>query len=81
MLLKAVTMLRLSVKRENVSACFDPTKIEWERYFIYSKYNSYKAFCNIEFNCCTLLYSCAVRYDDIYAFTKMPTVADVKQKK
>ena len=80
MCLKAVTMLRLSVKRENVSAYFDSTK-KWERYFIYSKYNSYKAFCNIESNGCTLLYSCAVRYDDIYAFTKMPTVADVKRKK
>lgn len=49
-------------------------------YFIYSKYGSYKAFCNVASKDCELLYSCVVQYDGTYNFSKVPNVDNVKRK-
>ncbi len=51
-----------------------------EYYFIYSKYNSYKAFCNIASKNCELLYSCIVQYDGTYNFSEVPNVEYAKRK-
>ncbi len=49
-------------------------------YFIYSKYGSYKAFCNVTSKDCELLYSCVIQYDGTYNFSMIPNVDNVKRK-
>ena len=53
---------------------------KYEYYFIYSKYDSYKAFCNISSKDCELLYSCVVLYDGLYNFSKVPDADNAKRK-
>lgn len=55
-------------------------KENWKHYIIYSKYNSYKAFCIIESYKCALLYSCVIQYDGTYNFSRIPTLDAVKRK-
>lgn len=43
-------------------------------YFIYSKFESYKAFCVVETHSCVLLYSCIVQDNGSYLFSKEPTL-------
>ena len=66
--------------RESVPRYVDFEKrIDYGRYFVYSKYGFYKAFCNVDANSCNLLYSCVVRYDRTYNFSKVPSVDNVKR--
>lgn len=68
------------IGRESVPRYVDfEKKIDHGRYFVYSKYGFYKAFCNIDANSCNLLYSCVVRYDRSYNFSKVPSVDNVKR--
>ena len=53
---------------------------KYEYYFIYSKYDSYKAFCNISSKDCELLYSCVVLYDGLYNFSKVPYADNAKRR-
>ena len=67
-----------TVKRESVNYYLKNGKYEY--YFIYSKYDSYKAFCNISSKDCELLYSCVVLYDGLYNFSKVPYADNAKRK-
>lgn len=58
-----------SVKRERAP----------NNYFIYSKYGSYKAFCNVDAYDCFLRYFCVVQYNGAYIFSKIPDADGVKR--
>lgn len=51
----------------------------WDVSFVYSKYGSYKALCHVESGGCVLRYSCSVRYDGSYNFSKVPNLNDVER--
>ena len=51
-----------NVKRERAS----------KNYFIYSKYGSYKAFCDVDAYDCVLRYSCVIQYNGTFNFSKIP---------
>ena len=49
-------------------------------YFIYSKFESYKAFCVIASHSCVLLYSCIIQDDGSYLFSREPTLENMDRK-
>jgi hypothetical protein len=55
-------------------------KHDWDSFFIYSKYGSYKTLCNVIAYDCVLLYSCVVQYNGSYNFSKVPDADDAEQK-
>ncbi len=69
-----------AVRRETVNLFFNPEKNDCNYYFIYSKHDAYKAFCNVDVSGCLLRYSCVVQYDEIYNFSKIPDANDVDWK-
>ncbi len=54
-------------------------RVAQNTFFIYKKYKSYSAFCNAVSIDCFLYYSCVVRYDGIFDFSKIPDADDVKR--
>lgn len=58
-----------NVKRERAS----------KNYFIYSKYGSYKAFCDVDAYDCVLRYSCVIQYNGTYNFSKIPDADDAER--
>ena len=71
----------------NVSRFPIPSYVDYEKeknygsYFIYSKYGHYKAFCNVDSGGCMLRYSCVIRYDETYNFSKLPNADDAEQNR
>lgn len=58
-----------NVKRERAS----------KNYFIYSKYGSYKAFCDVDAYDCVLRYSCVIQYNGTFNFSKIPDADDAER--
>ncbi|WP_173467380.1 hypothetical protein [Fibrobacter succinogenes] len=72
----------VSVKREPVSNYVDyENRINYGKYFVYSKPNSYKTFCNVVSIDCYLFCSCVVLYDGTFNFSRVPSADNVERKK
>ena len=68
------------IGRDTVNYFFNPEKNDCSPYFIYSKHNAYKAFCNVDAHDCVLRYSCVVQYNGTYNFSKIPDADDAEWK-
>lgn len=68
------------VGRDTMNYAYNLEKYDWDSFFIYSKYGSYKTLCNVAAYDCVLLYSCVVQYDGSYNFSKVPDADNVEQK-
>ena len=67
--------------RETVPGYVDlEKKIDYGSFFVYSKYGSYKALCNVGAYDCDLHYSCVIQYNGTYNFSKIPDADDVEEK-